>query len=77
MPVFEYRCKSCGATYDVYHRSREIIEDVVCPSCSSPEHTKLFSAPSLSLGTSAAGARSEGPSCDEGGGCCGGSCQLD
>lgn len=77
MPVFEYRCKKCGSTYDVFHRGREITEDVVCPSCNSREHTKLISAPSLSFGTSASSRNSDSPSCNADGECCGGSCRLD
>jgi len=70
MPVYDYQCRKCGNTYDVFHKVREVVEDVLCPSCGSGEHVRLLSAPSISMG----GRRSE-PSCDSGG-CCGGSCGM-
>jgi putative FmdB family regulatory protein len=69
MPVYEYKCVSCGSTYDVFHRGREVAEDIVCPSCSSTEHKKLMSASAVATKASHA---SPAPSCDTGGGCCGG-----
>ncbi len=75
MPVHDYRCSRCGTLYDVYHKVREVKEDVVCPSCKSQEHTKLMSVPGVAVTTSPA----ESPSscaCDAGGGCCGGACSV-
>lgn len=75
MPVYDYRCNECGSTYDVFHKVREIEEDVVCPSCNSARHTRLLSAPNVS--TKSVGADvSSAPSCESGGGCCGGSCDV-
>ena len=76
MPVYEYRCVACGATYDVFHRGREVTADVVCPACSSAQYKKLMSAPAVSTKQSASpnGACDAGP-CDTGG-CCGGSCGM-
>jgi putative FmdB family regulatory protein len=71
MPIYDYRCNACGTTYDIYHKVREVTEDVVCPSCGSVKHTRLISAPSISMG----GKQPEVPSCGEGG-CCGGNCSL-
>jgi putative FmdB family regulatory protein len=73
MPVYDYRCAECQKTYDVYHKGKEMMEDIVCPSCGSKNHTKLMSVPSIRMGThtDAAG----GGSC-ESGGCCGGACGL-
>jgi putative FmdB family regulatory protein len=70
MPIYDYQCRSCGATYDVLHKVREVLDDVVCPSCGSGEHVRLLSASGFSMGKS-------GPdtSCAPGG-CCGGSCGL-
>jgi putative FmdB family regulatory protein len=76
MPVYDYRCTDCKKTYDVYHKSHEIVEDVVCPSCGSVHYKKLMSIPVVSMGsTSSSSEYSTGPSCDTGG-CCGGSCGL-
>jgi len=49
MPIYDYRCDECGTTYDVFHKVREVAEDVVCPSCGSQRHTRLISAPSFSV----------------------------
>lgn len=77
MPIYDYRCTECGSTYDVFHKTREVAEDILCPSCGSPEHARLMSVPAaavMSSGTSASA--SSAPSCDSGGGCCGGACGI-
>ncbi len=76
MPVFDYQCSDCGTTYDVYHKVREVVDDVVCPRCGSPSHKRLMSVPSISMGSKASGELSSGPSCESGGSCCGGACGL-
>ncbi len=70
MPVFDYRCKDCNKTYDVYHKGQEIKSDVVCPSCGSKSHIRLISAPSISMG-----GKETIPS-GGGGGCASGLCGL-
>jgi putative FmdB family regulatory protein len=75
MPIYDYRCDACGKTYDVFHKVREVIDDVVCPSCESKEHTRLLSAPNVSMGGSSS--TDFAPSCSTGGGCCGGgACEM-
>ena len=71
MPIYDYMCNACGTTYDIYHKVREVTEDVICPSCGSAQHTRLISAPSISMG----GKQPEAPSCGDGS-CCGGNCSL-
>jgi putative FmdB family regulatory protein len=68
MPVYEYRCRRCANTYDVFHRHREIPEDVICPVCGAPEHTKLISAPGLAIKTPSEPSWSGG-TCTARGGC--------
>ncbi len=70
MPIYDYKCDDCGTIYDVFHKVREVQEDVVCPDCESTKHTRLLSAPSISMGS-----QPDAPSCATGG-CCGGSCGL-
>jgi len=74
MPIYDYKCNDCGETYDVFHKVREVVDDVVCPSCESKEHTRLLSAPNVSVsgGTST----DFGPSCSNSGQCCGGACEM-
>jgi putative FmdB family regulatory protein len=73
MPIYDYRCDECGATYDIFHKVREVVEDVVCPSCNSPKHTRLIGAPSIQMNgmTTKSSGESPAPSC-----CAGGACGL-
>ncbi|MBI5474408.1 MAG: zinc ribbon domain-containing protein [Ignavibacteriae bacterium] len=77
MPIYDYRCDSCGSTYDVFHKVREVEDDIICPSCNSAKHTRLLSAPNVSMGSSSSSSSMDfsAPSC-ESGGCCGGSCGI-
>lgn len=74
MPIFDYQCNGCGKVYDVYHKTKELVEDVICPFCGATSHKKLMSAPMVSMGSSASSESSQS-SCDTGS-CCGGSCGL-
>jgi putative FmdB family regulatory protein len=50
MPIFEYRCRGCGATFETLVRSNDI---VTCPQCGRSSPEKLPSVPvMLSGGTS-------------------------
>jgi putative FmdB family regulatory protein len=70
MPIYDYQCNDCGNTYDIFHKVREIAEDVVCSSCGSGKHTRLLSTPSFSMGNQAKDSTPSTPTC------CGGSCGL-
>jgi putative FmdB family regulatory protein len=73
MPIYDYKCENCGTTYDVFHKVREIKEDVVCPECSSTRHVRLISAASVSV---KGGSKSESlPPCGDAS-CCGGVCGM-
>ncbi|MFH0990421.1 MAG: zinc ribbon domain-containing protein [bacterium] len=76
MPIYDYRCVDCGGTYDVYHKTKEVIEDVICPSCGSTQHKKLISAASVSMSGSSSSNYPSAPPCETGGECCGGACGL-
>ncbi len=70
MPVFDYRCTDCGKIYDIFHKGKEIIEDIVCPSCASQNYKKMMPAPAVSM---------NGRTIDiprTGGGCANGMCGL-
>lgn len=77
MPIYDYQCSGCGKTYEVFHKVREIKEDIVCPNCTSTTHVRLISVSSFSMnGIPAGGYISESaPSCTDGT-CCGGSCGV-
>jgi len=74
MPIYDYRCDDCGKTYDVFHKVREVVDDVVCPSCESKNHTRLLSAPNVAMGSSPSA--DFAPSCTTGGCCGGGACEM-
>lgn len=74
MPIYDYRCKECNTVFDVFHKGKEVEEDIVCPKCGSTKYVKLMSAPSLSFSSSSGTDFSGGSSCDSG--CCGGACGL-
>ncbi len=77
MPIYDYRCNDCGTTYDVFHKVREVREDIICPSCRSTNHTRLLSAPNVSVsGRSASSTTESFPSSCDTDGCCGGACGV-
>ncbi|RPH35772.1 zinc ribbon domain-containing protein [bacterium] len=71
MPVYDYKCTDCGTVYDIFHKVREIPEDVICPSCSSRKHTRLLSAPNFSMKAQ----KQPTPPCGDAS-CCGGNCSF-
>ncbi len=75
MPIFDYRCSDCGKVYDVFHKGKEIAEDISCPMCGSAKYSKLMSAPMVSIGSSGRSDSASGDSCETGG-CCGGACGI-
>ncbi len=42
MPIFEYKCSSCGYKFELF-RSLTSSEPVACPNCGANETIKLFS----------------------------------
>ena len=64
MPLYEYRCQSCGERFEVLQRLGEGPDGLTCPRCGAGE-------PSRQLSTFAAGAGS-GSSAGASGGACGG-----
>jgi len=50
MPIYEYRCRDCGATFEVLVRAGA---SVVCPHCGSTSWDKLLSAPFVLSGQTA------------------------
>ncbi len=59
MPIFEYRCRDCGAKFEKILSSAA--RAVTCKNCGSPHLEKLlsvFSVPGVSLKTAA---RESGP----------------
>jgi putative FmdB family regulatory protein len=67
MPLFEFDCSECGATFEKLVRSADAVPEVVCPACGSRKVSEKISAfASISKGGSSL--PSGGPSCAPGGG---------
>ncbi len=80
MPVFEYQCQKCKTKFDVFHKSQNQSEKVICPNCNSIESKKLFSTFSASFASAGSDSYS---GCSDGscgvpnsGGCASGMCGL-
>jgi putative FmdB family regulatory protein len=50
MPIYEYRCRNCNATFEILVRAGTA---VTCPHCGSSSLDKLISAPFVSSGRTA------------------------
>jgi len=72
MPIFNYRCSSCGTEFEQLVRSDTT---VACPDCSGRKLERLMSltARPASAGKAADFGR---PASPPGGGCCGGGCHT-
>ncbi|MEU6342636.1 zinc ribbon domain-containing protein [Streptomyces sp. NPDC046977] len=67
MPRYEYRCRSCGTTFELNRPMAESSSPAECPA-GHDDTVKLLSAVAVGGTASAAAAPSAG------GGCCGGGC---
>jgi putative FmdB family regulatory protein len=68
MPRYEYRCRSCGSTFELDRPMAAASEPAACPG-GHDDTVKLLST--VSVGRGAAG---PAPAGGGGGGCCGGAC---
>ncbi|WP_424855907.1 FmdB family zinc ribbon protein [Streptomyces sp. SAI-170] len=68
MPRYEYRCRTCGDTFEMSRPMAESSDPAACPS-GHDDTVKLLSTVAVG-GTAAAPAQRAGG----GGGCCGGGC---
>jgi putative FmdB family regulatory protein len=73
MPIYEYACRECGRRFEEMRRVEERLEGPACPACAATQTMLVMSAPGhVGAGVSGGAA----PSCDMGGGCCGGGACL-
>ncbi|MGW6273316.1 MULTISPECIES: FmdB family zinc ribbon protein [unclassified Streptomyces] len=70
MPRYEYRCRSCGDTFELSRPMAESGDPAACPA-GHEDSVKLLSTVAVG-GTASASAPA--PSGGGGGGCCGGGC---
>ncbi|GGN15788.1 putative FmdB family regulatory protein [Actinoplanes campanulatus] len=69
MPRYEYRCRSCGATFEISRPMREAAAAATCPE-GHGDTVKLLSTVAVTGRGGAAPSAGGGG----GGGCCGGGC---
>jgi putative FmdB family regulatory protein len=44
MPMYEYRCNSCGTVYEKLRRASDADRELECPDCESKDVRRLISA---------------------------------
>jgi putative FmdB family regulatory protein len=75
MPIYEYRCRACGTTFDTLVRKGD---NVACPDCGGLSLHKLPSAPAILSGNAPRPSgltccgqdeRCDAPPCSDSGGC--------
>ncbi|MFI8485058.1 zinc ribbon domain-containing protein [Streptomyces rubrogriseus] len=72
MPRYEYRCRSCGDTFELSRPMAESSAPAACPA-GHDDTVKLLSTVAVG-GSASAAAPSSGGGGGGGGGCCGGGC---
>ncbi|MFF4114304.1 FmdB family zinc ribbon protein [Streptomyces sp. NPDC001714] len=72
MPRYEYRCRTCGDTFELSRPMAESSAPAACPE-GHQDTVKLLSTVAVG-GTAAAPAAGSGAPAGSGGGCCGGGC---
>ncbi|MER7050033.1 FmdB family zinc ribbon protein [Streptomyces jumonjinensis] len=73
MPRYEYRCRSCGDTFEVNRPMAQSSDPANCPS-GHEDTVKLLSAVAVGGTTSTPAPGGAGGGGGGGGGCCGGGC---
>jgi putative FmdB family regulatory protein len=43
MPIYDYRCRRCGVTFEQLRRLQDADHDLRCPKCDSDEVERLLS----------------------------------
>ncbi|MFD7903053.1 zinc ribbon domain-containing protein [Kitasatospora sp. NPDC059722] len=70
MPRYDFRCRSCGATFELRRTMAQANDPAVCPQ-GHEDTVKLLSAVAV---TGGAGSSAPQSAPSGGGGCCGGGC---
>jgi putative FmdB family regulatory protein len=65
MPIYEYRCKECGADFSRLQKVGASVEGVKCPKCESEKVERLLSSFASTSSSPSVGS-SAGPSCGGG-----------
>ncbi|MET7984394.1 MULTISPECIES: zinc ribbon domain-containing protein [unclassified Streptomyces] len=73
MPRYEYRCRTCGDTFELSRPMAESAAPAACPA-GHDDTVKLLSAVAVARGGQASAPAPAPRSNGGGGGCCGGGC---
>ncbi|WP_329299449.1 zinc ribbon domain-containing protein [Streptomyces sp. NBC_00659] len=73
MPRYEYRCRTCGDTFELTRPMAESAAPAACPA-GHDDTVKLLSTVSVARGGSGSAPAPAPRSGGGGGGCCGGGC---
>lgn len=52
MPIYEFRCKKCGETFEALRSMGDTGEDLACPTCGTKAPERIFSVFSAAGGCS-------------------------
>ncbi|MGW3630584.1 FmdB family zinc ribbon protein [Streptomyces sp. NPDC005122] len=73
MPRYEYRCRTCGDTFELSRPMADSAAPAACPA-GHDDTVKLLSTVAVATGGAASAPRASGGGGGGGGGCCGGGC---
>ncbi|MER6443131.1 MULTISPECIES: FmdB family zinc ribbon protein [unclassified Streptomyces] len=73
MPRYEYRCRTCGDTFELSRPMADSAAPAACPA-GHDDTVKLLSTVAVATGGGAPAPRPSGGGGGGGGGCCGGGC---
>lgn len=73
MPRYEYRCKTCGTTFELRRPMAQSGAPAACPG-GHGDTVKLLSTVAVGSSSSGAAAAPSAAPAASGGGCCGGGC---
>ena len=68
MPIYEYRCRACGAAFSDLVRLGTPPEEVRCRHCGEHQSERLFSSFATSSGSTSGSSTSSSSSCAPSGG---------
>ncbi|MGW2643598.1 FmdB family zinc ribbon protein [Streptomyces sp. NPDC001393] len=71
MPRYEYRCRTCGDTFEL---SRPMAESAAPASCPAGHEDTVKLLSTVAVGGKAGTSSAPAPAAGGGGGCCGGGC---
>jgi len=78
MPIYEYKCETCGRITEIFHHGHEEHSIPVCSACGGTNLKKVFSTPAMvkiegasATGTTCCGRneRCDSPPCSQNGVC--------